>query len=120
MSSNLTNANSEMVRLWWDNARQARALNHYRRVRLLTDLLLEHLERLNMRHARGRELDEVTRDAIQLVLAELPEAWRPGWPPCGTVQEALDQMFELKGEIKRRALPEGLPVGWNWGEDAQP
>ncbi len=120
VSSNLSSANSEIVRLWLDNARQSRPLDQYKRVRLLTDVLLDHLEHLNMRYPKGRELDRVTRDAIQLVLAELPEAWRPSWPHCGTVQEALDQMFELKGEIKRRALPGGLPVDWNWGEDAQP
>lgn len=119
VSSNLTNANSEMVRQWWEGGCQVRVLKRYKRARVLTDTLLDYLERLNVRYPRGRELDELSRDAIQQVLAELPEAWRPSFPHCRTVQEALDQVFDLKGEIRRRALPGSLPASWDWDGDAQ-
>lgn len=119
VTSNLNKANSEIVRLWWASASQARTLKQYRKVRLRTDVLLDYLERLNMQYPKGRELDRVARKAIEEVLAELPEAWRPDFPDCRTVQEALDHVFELKSEVRRRALPDGLPASWDWDADAE-
>jgi hypothetical protein len=75
--------------------------------RTATDVLLDYLERLNLRYPKGRELDDVIRNAIHQVLAELPQAWRPNLPHCRTVKEV------------RRALPKALPGSWNWYVDAQ-
>jgi hypothetical protein len=119
VTSNLTDANSEIVRRWWDSACQARKAKHYSMARTVTGVLLDYLERLNMRYPKGRELDDVTRNAIHQVLAELPQAWRPSLTHSRTVQEALDQVFDLKCEIRRRALPNALPASWNWYGDAQ-
>ena len=77
--------------------------------RTVTDVLLDYLERLNMRYPKGREPDHVTRNRIHQVLAELPQAWRPNLTHSRTVQEALDQVFDLKCEIRRRALPKRAP-----------
>ena len=106
VTSNQTDANSEIVRRWWDSACQARKVKQYSMARTVTDLLLDYL-------------DDVTRNAIHQVLAELPQAWRPSLTHSRTVQEALDQVFDLKCEIRRLALPNVLPASWNWYGDAQ-
>jgi DNA polymerase-1 len=71
-------------------------MRQYKRFRKLTDLLLDYLERLNMRYPEGRRLDATTTKAIEDVLAELPEPSRKSFPVCHTVQEAVDGVFELK------------------------
>jgi hypothetical protein len=106
VTSNLTDANSEIVRRWWDSACQARKVKQYSMARTVTDVLLDYL-------------DDVTRNTIHQVLAELPRAWRPSLTHSRTVQEALDQVFDLKCEIRRLALPNALPASWNWYVDAQ-
>jgi hypothetical protein len=114
VTSNLVRANVEMVRLSLASARRGRALRQYRRLRHLTDVLLDYLEGLNMRYPEGRDLDETALQAIAGVVGELPREWQLTLPDCETVQEALDQVFELKEEIKRRVMPEGYPAGWDW------
>ena len=73
VASNLDRTNSEIVRLWWETEGPTRSMRQYRRFRKLTDLLLDYLERLNMRFPQGRRLDETTTKAIEEVLAELPD-----------------------------------------------
>ena len=114
MASNLDKANSEIVRLWWETAGPTRSMRQYRRFRKLTDLLLDYLERLNMRYPQGRGLDESTSRAIREVLAELPDPLRTSFPDCGTVQEALDGVFELKKELRRQLIPGAVPALCNW------
>ncbi|MBJ7601438.1 hypothetical protein [Candidatus Nephthysia bennettiae] len=101
MASNLDKANSEIVRLWWAAEGPTRSLREYRRFRTLTDVLLDILERLNMRYPQGRKLDAATKQAIRDVLAELPDSLRDSFPECATVQEALDGVFDLKTELRR-------------------
>jgi hypothetical protein len=81
---------------------------------VLTDALLDHLERLNLEHPGEHELDGATRKAIEGVLAQLPEPLRPALPPCRTVQEALDSWFELKGELHRRVFPGAGALDWSY------
>lgn len=101
VASNLDKANSEIVRLWWAAEGPTRSLREYRRFRTLTDVLLDILERLNMRYPQGRKLDAATKQAIRDVLAELPDSLRDSFPECATVQEALDGVFDLKTELRR-------------------
>jgi hypothetical protein len=89
-------------------------MRQYRRYRKLTDLLLDYLERLNMRYPRGRRLDESTNKAIHEALAELPDPLRSAFPDCETVQEALDGVFELKKELRRQLVPGGIPALCSW------
>jgi hypothetical protein len=118
MDSNLSRASEEIVRLWWLGERQSRALREYRRLRVLTDALLDHLERLNLEHPGDHELDAATHKAIDTVLAQLPEPLRPALPPCRTVQEALDSWFELKAELHRRVYPGGAARDWSFDPEA--
>ena len=114
VASNLDRTNSEIVRLWWETEGPTRSMRQYRRFRKLTDLLLDYLERLNMRFPQGRRLDETTTKAIEEVLAELPDPLRNCFPECTTVQEALDGVFELKKEIRRQLIPDAVPALCNW------
>ena len=114
MASNLDKANSEIVRLWWETAGPSKSMRQYRRFRDLTDLLLDYLERLNMRYPEGRRLDATVGRAIQDVLAELPDPLRDSFPECDTVQEALDSVFDLKKELRRQFIPDALPALCNW------
>jgi hypothetical protein len=118
MDSNLSRASEEIVRLWWVGERQSRALREYRRLRVLTDALLDHLEQLNLEHPGEHELDVATHRAIDSVLAQLPEALRPALPPCRTVQEALDSWFDLKAELHRRVYPGGAALDWSFDPEA--
>jgi hypothetical protein len=117
MDSNLSRASEEIVRLWWVGERQSRALRTYRRLRVLTDALLDHLERLNLEHPGEHELDVPTRRAIESVLGQVPEPLRPALPPCRTVQEALDSWFELKSELHRRVHPTGAALDWSYDSE---
>jgi hypothetical protein len=117
MASNLSRTNEEIVRLWWVGQRQSRALREYRRLRVLTDVLLDHLERLNLEHPGEHELDAATRQAIKAVLAQLPESLRPAVPQCRTVQEALDGWFELKSELRRQVHPDGAGLPWSYDQE---
>lgn len=119
VASNLDRANSEIVRLWWETEGPTRSMRQYRRLRKLTDLLLDYLERLNMRYPQGRRLDATATKAIQDVLAELPDPLRTSFPDCGTVQEALDGVFELKKELRRQLIPDAIPAlcSWEPGEE---
>jgi hypothetical protein len=66
-----------MVRLSLASARRGRALRQYRRLRHLTDALLDYLEGLNMRYPEGRDLDET---ALQARAARPRFAlWKWGW-----------------------------------------
>ena len=119
MKSNLDRTNLDIVRLWWATQSNSRALREYRRLRLLTDGLLDHLERLNMEHPQGRELDDDTRDAISGVLAQVPAPSRRSFRQCRTVQEALDGVFELKGDLRRQALPDEVLLCWDSDSDEE-
>jgi hypothetical protein len=114
VASNLDRANSEIVRLWWETVGPTRSVRQYRRFRKLTDVLLDYLERLNMRYPQGRQIDEPTRRAIQEVLAELPDPLRKSFADCGTVQQAVDGVFELKKELRRQLIPGAVPALCNW------
>jgi hypothetical protein len=114
VASNLDKANSEIVRLWWAAESPTRSMREYRRFRTLTDLLLDHLERLNMRYPQGRKLDAATSQAIKDVLDELPDSLRSSFRECGTVQEALDGVFDLKTELRRQLLPDVIPSLCHW------
>jgi hypothetical protein len=48
------------------------------------------------------------------VLVELPEPLRNSFPQCGTVQEALDGVFELKTELRRQLMPDVIPSLCHW------
>lgn len=113
MNSNLDRTNLDIVRLWWATQSNSRALREYRRLRHLTDGLLDHLERLNMEHPHGRELDDATRGAISGVLAQVSAPSRRSFGECRTVQEALDWVFELKGDLRRQALPDEVLLSWD-------
>jgi hypothetical protein len=119
VASNLNRASAEIVRLWWETEGATRSTRRYRELRARTDLLLDYLERMNMRYPQGRKLDRRARQTIQRVLAELPEPARASFPSCGTVQEALDAVFELKKELRRQLLPDVLPAlcSWEPGEE---
>jgi hypothetical protein len=119
VSSNLNEANADIVRLWWETEGAARSMRQYRRLRTLTDHLLDYLERQNMRYPQGRRLDAAANQTIQEVLAELPDPLRRAYPDCQTVQEALDGVFELKKELRRQLVPDTVPslCAWEPGED---
>jgi hypothetical protein len=119
MNASLDRTNLDIVRLWWATQRNSRALREYRRLRSLTDGLLDYLERLNMQHPQGRELDDSTRNAIRGVLAEVPGPSQRRFPECRTVQEALDGVFELKGELRRQALPDEVLLRWDCDSDEE-
>jgi len=121
VASNLNRANADIVRLWWETEGATRSMRQYRRFRTLTDLLLDHLERQNMRHPQGHRLDPATIQAIQDILAELPDPLRQCFPQCETVQQALDSVFELKKELRRQLVPETVPAlcAWEPGEDRE-
>jgi hypothetical protein len=114
LASNLDKANSEIVRLWWAAEGPTRSMREYRRFRTLTDILLDYLERLNMRYPQGRKLDAATNQAIRDVLAELPDPLRNSFRECATVQEALDGVFELKTELRRQLVPDVIPSLCHW------
>jgi hypothetical protein len=119
VASNLNKANADIVRLWWETEGATRSARQYKRFRTLTDLLLDYLERQNMRYPQGRKLDAAASQTIREVLAELPDPLRQGFPDCQTVQEALDGVFELKKELRRQLVPETVPTlcAWEPGED---
>jgi len=119
VASNLDRTNSEIVRLWWETQGPTRSMRQYRRFRKLTDLLLDYLERLNMRYPQGRELDDSANRTIQDVLAVLPDPLRSSFPECTTVQQALDGVFELKKELRRQLVPDAVPAlcSWEPGEE---
>jgi hypothetical protein len=76
---------------------QHRLERSYRTMLTLTDQVLGQLEQRNL--SGQRELDEVMKRDIARTLGEVTARARSRFPRTSLVQEALDGMFEVQGEL---------------------